>query len=104
MADHHAVDGVGEMAEDSEFKGFHEIARSINAREFVVGIESRRGVTGKVLAATQHAGGAKAIIEGAGFLNHLGHIATIATATERIVGFVIEGDIENGTEVEIESK
>ena len=57
-----------------------------------------------MLSATQHASGAKAIIEGAGFLNHLGHIATVATATERIVGFVIEGDIENGTEVEIESK
>jgi hypothetical protein len=57
-----------------------------------------------VLSATQHASGAKAIIEGAGFLNHLGNIATVATSTERIVGFVIEGDIENGTEVEIESK
>ena len=57
-----------------------------------------------MLSATQHASGAKAIIEGAGFLNHLGNIATVATSTERIVGFVIEGDIENGTEVEIESK
>ena len=90
MADHHAVDGVSEMAEDSEFMGFHEIARSLNAREFMVGVEARRGVTGKVLAATQHAGGAETIIEGAGFLNHLGHIATVATASKRIVGFVVE--------------
>ena len=41
MADHHAVDGVSEMAEDSEFMGFHEIARSLNAREFMVGVEAR---------------------------------------------------------------
>ena len=41
MADHHAIDGVGEMAEDGEFVGFHEVARSLNTREFVVGIEAR---------------------------------------------------------------
>jgi hypothetical protein len=57
-----------------------------------------------VLATTQDAGGAQTIIEGAGLLDHLGHIATVATATERVVGFVVEGNIEYGTEIEIESK
>ena len=57
-----------------------------------------------MFAATQDSGGAQAIIEGAGFLDHFGHIPTVATATKRVVGFVIEGNIEYGTEVEIETK
>lgn len=92
------------MAEDGEFVSFHEVLGTLDAGEFMVGVESRRGVAGKVFSATENAGGAKAIIEGAGFLNHLGHIAAIASAPERVVSFIIEGNIEHGTEVEVESE
>jgi hypothetical protein len=92
------------MPEDGEFVSFHEFAGALDAGEFVVGIKSGAGVAGKVFAATQDSGGAQGVVECGGFLVDLGGGAAIAAAAQGIVGFVIEGNVEHGAEVEIESE
>jgi hypothetical protein len=92
------------MPEDGEFVGLHEFAGALDAGEFVVGIESGTGVAGKVFAAAQHSGGAEGVVECGGFLVDFGGGAAIAAAPQGIVGFVVEGNVEHGAEVEIESE
>ena len=70
----------------------------------MVGIEPRAGIAGEVFPATEHASGAESVIEGTGFFIHLRDTAAIATAAKRVVSFVVEGNVEHGAEVEIESK
>jgi len=82
--------------------GFHEVEATLDAREFVVGIESGGSVTRKVFATAQDAGGPETVIERRGFFNHLGDIAAIAAPAQRIVGFVVKGNVEHRTEIEIE--
>ena len=90
------------MSEHGEFMGFHEVAATLDAGEFVVGIESGGSVTREVFAAAQDTGGPETVIERRGFFNHLGHIAAIAAPAQRIVGFVVKGNVEHRTEIEIE--
>ena len=102
MAGHHGIDLVGEVAEDGEFVLFHELGAAADGGEFVVGVESGGGVAGEVLAATEDAGAAEGVVEGSGELDDLGDVGAVAAAFDGVVGFVVEGDVEDGAQVEVE--
>ena len=104
MADHHAVDCWGKVAKDGEFMLLHEFPGAFDAGEFVVGIEPCRGVAGEMLAAAENTGGPQRIVESRRFFNDLGDIAPIAAAAKRVVGLIVKGDVQHGTEVQVEAE
>jgi len=69
-----------------------------------MGIQSGACVAGEVFAAAHHAGRAQAAIEGAGKRDDLCGTASIASAAERVVGLVVEGNVEHRAQIEIESE
>ena len=104
MGDHHAVDFVGKVAEHREFVLLHCLPRSVNHGKLVMGVESCGGIAGKVFAATEHSGGAQAFIEGARLLDNFCRGAPVAAPSQGVIGFVVEGDVENRAEIEIEAE
>ncbi len=60
------------------------------------------GIAGEMLAAARDALPAQRVVEGAGQAHDLRDIVSVTAAAERIVGFVIERNVEHGTEIEIE--
>ena len=104
MADHHAVDCLDKVAEDGEFVLLHKFLGAFDAGEFVVGIEPCRGVAREMLAAAENTGGPQRIVESRRFFNDLGDIAPIAAAAKRVVGLIVERDVQHGTEVEVEAE
>jgi nicotinate-nucleotide adenylyltransferase len=55
-----------------------------------------------VFSAAEDASGPQPVIESGGFFDDLGDIASIATPTQGIVGFVVKGNVEHRAEIEIE--
>jgi nicotinate-nucleotide adenylyltransferase len=55
-----------------------------------------------VFSAAEDASGPQPVIERGGFFDDLGDIASIATPTQGIVGFVVKGNVEHRAEIEIE--
>ena len=70
----------------------------------MVGVARRRGVARKVFSAGEDAGSAQRRVEDAGILHDLLGGRSIAPAPERIVRLFVEGDVEDGAEIEIETE
>ena len=81
MANHQAVDPIGELTKNREFVGIQVLERPLNHWQLVMRIDRSGGVTGKMLAATRDALRPQCIVEGAGQPHDLHDIATVATAT-----------------------
>src|SRR2546421_8069849 len=67
-------------------------------------VRFRTGVTGKMFAATRDSLVAHRVVEHAGVANDLLDGFPITTTAQRIIGVVIEGDVEHRAEIEIESE
>jgi hypothetical protein len=104
VADHEGIDLAGEVLEDGEFVGVEVFAGEVDDGKFVMGVERGAGVAGVVFAAGEDAFGLEGFVEGAGVADDLGDVVAVAASAEGVVGFVVEGDIEDGTEVEIEAE
>ncbi len=57
-----------------------------------------------MFAAARDPLGAEGVVESAGQPNDFADVAPVAAAAERVVGFVVEGNIEDGAEIEVESE
>ena len=57
-----------------------------------------------MFAAAEHAAGAQRAVELLRIGDHLGHIAPVATSAQGVVRLVIEGNVEHGAKIEIETE
>ena len=67
-------------------------------------IGSRSGVTGKMFAAARDPLPSHCFIECAGISNDLFDGLAVATAAQRIIGIIIERNVEHRTKIEVETK
>src|SRR5581483_512845 len=79
-------------------------ARAINLRQLLMRVDGRGGISGEMFSATGDALFTHRGIEGAGIAHHLVDIFSVTTAAQRIVGVIVERNVEHRTEIEIESE
>src|SRR5207253_9394497 len=91
-----------ECAKDCQLVCIEFDAGALDHRQIVMRIHHRGGVSGKMFAAACDALLSHRIIKGAGQPNDLCHVPSVAAATKRIVGLIIEGNIKHRTEIEVE--
>jgi hypothetical protein len=104
VAYHHAINLPHKPAENREFIAFQLIARAIDLRQIVMGIDPRRGVAREMFSAARDAFRAKRIVESSCVPNDLLDRFPITTASQGIVRFVVERNVQHRTEIEIEPK
>ena len=104
VADHDRIEFRQQGAERLPLGHFEIVAGAGNDRQLVVRIDTRVGIAREMLAAAEHTLLAHGAVEGPGIARHGGGVMTVGAVAERVVGFVIEGDIEHGREVEIEAE
>ena len=104
VADHHAVHLVSEGAEHGEFAGVEFGAGAVDARQFVVRIEPGESIAGKMFAAGKNPFGGHRRAEGLGIGDGFLDAAAVATAAQRIVGLIVEGNVEHRAQVEVEAE
>src|SRR5438045_8900023 len=110
MTNHHAVHVraaqravlTRKMAKDRQLLSVQLLARAVDFRQIVMRVHRRRGVTGKMFAAAQDPLLAKRVVKRAGQPNDLFDVLAITTPAQRIVRVLIEGNIEHGTQIELE--
>ena len=96
--------GRDEMPEDGKFVLVEFRAGEGDDGQLVVGVERRPRVAGEMLAAACDSALAQGGVEGAGIADGLRDVRSVAAAAQGIVRFVVEGDIEHGAEIEIETE
>ena len=69
-----------------------------------MGIDRRGGITGKMFSATRDALRTQCIVKSACQPNDFVDRSSVAATAERVIRFVVEGNIENRTKIEIETK
>lgn len=104
VADHHAVEIGDKGAEDGEFAGVEVCAGAGEAGEFFVWVESGVGVAREMFSTTEDASAAEGGVEEACFGNNFLDGFAVAATLERVVGEIIEADVENRAEVEVEAE
>jgi hypothetical protein len=104
VTDHDRVELVLEIAVRDPFTGFEFLACTGNRREFVMGIDACGTVAGEVFAAGEDSLFSHGDGECPGELSDLFGGFAEGPVFQRVVSFVVKGDIENGAEIEIESK
>src|ERR1043166_4970909 len=67
-------------------------------------VRSRAGITGEVFAAARDPLLAHRVVERAGVAHDLLDIFAVATTAQRIVGIIVERNVEHRTKIEIESE
>jgi len=105
MSHHDAVHSVfsgHKVTENLELVCFQLVAWTRQGGKFVMGIAGSRGVAREVLAAGEDAGGLQGLVENACHRNDLISAGPVASPPKGVVGLVVEGDVEDRTEVEIE--
>src|SRR5207253_5493422 len=76
----------------------------IDFGQVVMRIDSRGGVTGEMFAATGDPLLAHRVVERSGIANDLLDGFAVAASAQRIIGVVVEGDVEHGAKIEVETK
>ena len=104
MANHHAVHVVNEFSEDGQLVSIELFAAASDSRQLVMSIGTRGGISGKMFAAARDPLSSHRFVERARIAHDLIDIFSVATAAQRIVGIVIEGNVEYGTQIQIESE
>ena len=92
----------GELAKDRELVRLQLFAGALDQREIVMRIDRRGGVAGKMFSAARDPLGAQGIVESPGQPNDFRDVAAVAAAAERVVGLVVEGNVEDRAKIEIE--
>src|SRR5439155_24929090 len=69
-----------------------------------MGVRLRAGVTGKMFAAARDPLLAHRVVERAGIAHHLLDRFAVTTAAERIVGVIVERNVEDRAKIEIKSE
>ena len=90
------------MFEDREFRRVELLAGAVDVRQFVVGVDLGARVAGEMLAATGDPLGPQACVERPGQRDDLLDGFAVTAALERVVGLVVERNIEHGAEVQVE--
>jgi hypothetical protein len=107
MTDHHAVDGVlarAKPAEDLEFVGLEIGKRPRESGELMVGVTRGRGVAREVLSTGEDSRGVESGIKDPCLFDDLVGGCSITATTKGVVGLLVEGDVEDGAEIEIETE
>ena len=104
VSDHHGIHAVAEGSEDVEFVGFEVFFGQIDHGEFMVRIERCAGISGEVFAAGEDPLVAQCVVEEAGIADDLCRGVPVAASAEGVIGLIVEGDVEDGAEVEVESE
>jgi len=107
MTDHHAVDGVlahAKPAEDLEFVSLEIGKRSRESGELMMGVTRGRGVAREVLSTGEDSRGAERGIKDPSLFDDLVGGRSVTASTKGVVGFLVEGDVEDGAEVEVETE
>lgn len=104
MADHHRIEFIEEGGEGDEFFGEHLLFRAVDHGKFFVGIDFSGAVGGEVFSAGEDSLAAHGAIENACVVDDFLRVRAVAAAFKGIICFVIVGDIEDGTEIEIEAE
>ena len=104
MGDHHRIDLAREVTEHGKFVTVEFRACERNHRQLVMRIERCARISWKMFAAREDPFAAQTVVERLRVTNHLGHIVAITAAAQRIIGVVIERNVEHGTKVEVETK
>src|ERR1700722_4194465 len=102
MTDHHAADSVSELLKDRKFCSVQFVSASIDARQLMMGIQRRGGVTGKVLSAGLDPGFQQGLVECAGEIDDLLHRTPITSTTKGVIGLVIKRNIQDRAEIQVE--
>src|SRR5664279_2666710 len=106
MTDHHAIDSLrtaqravptDESAEHSQLFAIQLLAGALNLREIVMRIDRSCGVTREMFTATRDPLLPHGAVERAGVTDDLLDRFAVTAVAQRIVGIVIEGNVEDGT-------
>jgi hypothetical protein len=92
------------IARESPLGSGELLERSLDARQAVVRIDGRSRVTRKVLAAGEDTLRAKTLQERLGVARDLPGASSPGAPAQRVLGLVVEGNIEDGAQVEIETE
>jgi hypothetical protein len=93
-----------EGAKDSELFAVQLLACTLNLWQIVMRIDGCRGVTGKMFTAARDPLLSHCVVERAGVADNLLDRLAVTTAVQRIVGGVIEGNVEHWTKIEIKTE
>ena len=113
MTNHHAIDNMvlcrsrivaRKSAEDCEFFAIQLFAGPIDFRQTVMGIDHRSRITGEMFPAAGHARSSQCVVKRSRVPDYLLDRFSITATTQGIVRVVIKGNIEHGTEIEIETE
>jgi hypothetical protein len=69
-----------------------------------MGVDLSEGITGEMFSAAKDAGFAEGMIKDGGFVDDFFRSGAVAAALEGIIGIVVEGDVEDGTKVEVKAE
>src|SRR4029077_14015721 len=113
VTNHHAIDNMvlcrsrnvaRKSAEDCEFFAIQLFAGPIDFRQTMMGIDHRSRIAGEMLPAAGHARSTQRIVKRSRVPDYLLDSFSVTTTTQGIVRFVIKGNIEHGTKIEIETE
>ena len=104
VTDHHGIQFRQQRAKRSHFFLFQFLFGAIDGGQLVMGINVRRSVGGKVLAASENAAAAKSAIKCSGKVNDLVRICAVAATFQGVVRVVVIGNIQHRAKVQIEAE
>src|SRR5438876_3491521 len=113
VTNHHAIDNMvlgrsrivaRKSTEDCEFFAIQLFAGPIDFRQTMMGIDHRSRITGEMFPAAGHARSTQRVVKRSRVPDYLLDRFSITATTQGIVRVVIKGNIEHGTEIEIETE